>query len=430
MRSHTVALGLGSNLKNPIQNLRRALNEIKKISELRVLNISSIYESDAQLPEISGSDWNQSFLNAVVLCEVKSSMNPSQLLKILKVIEIKLGRTQSEKWAPRMIDLDILLWDQTKFYDETLKIPHPQIKERPFVLLPLLEVWPDLPIEKPVWASPWILPKPFGTQKSQKYFWPQIVGILNVTEDSFSDGGQFNQPEELYAQAVRLLKTGAEILDVGGQSTRPGATAIEATEEKKRLHSALEVLSALKKDYQFEISLDCKNADVATEVLTRYSIDYLNDVTGFENHKMQKILKEFSKLKAFVMHSLGVPPTADAVLDESKSPCDQLNFWWQKKCEQLQFAQDRIIFDPGIGFGKTKWQSLFILNNLKSFSPITQPIMIAHSRKSFQTLFSDRPAAQRDLETALMTKNLDLTHVQYLRVHNAEITTMALRSSL
>lgn len=428
MRSHVVALGLGSNLQAPIENLRRALNEIKNIHELKVVKLSSIYESDAQLPENATAAWNHQYLNAVVLCEVKSSLYPNQLLKKLKEIEKRLGRQDSAKWAPRLIDIDILLWDHTVYVDDDLKIPHPQIKERPFVLLPLLEVWPELPGEKPNWALPWVLDKPFNTKKSDQHFWPKMVGILNVTEDSFSDGGQFNRPEALLLQAQRLLKTGATVLDIGAESTRPGAKPIEPAEEVARLKSALSDLKTLQNDFEFEISLDCRNPEVVAALLGQFAINYLNDVTGFQSSAMRGLLEESPELKAFVMHSLTVPPSKNEIIDPRQNPNETLTQWWQQKLIDLEFASDRIIFDPGIGFGKSKWQNLYILRNLHQLSSVRQPIMIGHSRKSFLTLLCDRPAPLRDLETALVTKDLNLTYVQYLRVHDVESQRIALRS--
>ncbi len=428
MRNHLVALGLGSNLKIPIQNLRSALDEIKKISDLVVLKVSSIYESDAQLPDQANADWNRNYLNAVVLCEAKSTLYPNILLEGLKEIEKKLGRVATEKWAPRPIDIDILLWDKTVFADQDLKIPHPRIKDRPFVLLPLLEVWPEsLPMEKPIWAQNWVSLKPFNTVKSKKHTWPWMVGILNITEDSFSDGGEFSHPEQMREQAIQLLKTGAEMIDIGAESTRPGARAVNPSDEENLLKQSLETLLPLKKDYDFKVSLDCRNPMTVANVLNRFEIDYLNDVSGFKDSKMQSILRE-TKLKAFVMHSLSVPPEKDLVLNLEMNPFELLNSWWQKKLEELDVDSARLIFDPGIGFGKTKWQSLYILSQLEQFHPVKNPIMIGHSRKSCLTHFTDRPPAARDLETALVTKDLNLAYTQYLRVHDIESQKLALRS--
>lgn len=434
MRSRTVALGLGSNLGRPLVHLRLALREIKKITSVKVLKVSSIYESDAQLPTGATDDWHHKYLNAVVLCETGEDLSAHELLKNIKDIEMKLGRNASEKWAPRIIDIDILCWSDFDFKDDILQIPHPHLMTRPFALLPLLEVWPLAMVgELPEWAAEWKSDKPFHTKKSKTNFWPEMVGILNVTDDSFSDGGKFISPEAIQNQLLRLLDAGADIIDIGAESTRPRAILVDATTESRRLGAALIVLAELRGVRDFKVSLDSRNANVVSQVLASGAeIDFLNDVTGFENPRMQSILAE-SKLKAFVMHSLSIPPRADLTLDEDTNPCSQLIDWWIKKVESLQnlgIENDQLIFDPGIGFGKTKLQNMYILNHLEQFYSMRVDIMIGHSRKSFQGYFSDRPADQRDFETALLTKDFNLAFTQYLRVHDIESQHIAIRSKL
>ena len=433
MRCRTLALGLGSNLKNPVVNLRRALHKIKKISELKILNVSSIYESEAQVPEHARANLSNQYLNAVVLCEVSADCSPVQLLQAVKQIEKSMGREATERWAPRVIDIDLLFWDGPDYKDEILQIPHLHLQTRPFALLPLLEVWPQAHIiNRPDWVQAWISEKPFKTVKSKTAVWPEMVGILNITDDSFSDGGQFVSRDVIMKQALHLLESGADVLDVGAESTRPGASAISLEKESQRLLMAVSEMTELKSAHNFKISLDSRNSGALEAVLEKYSVDFLNDVSGFNDPRMIRLLKE-SKLPAFVMHSLSIPPNSELTLDLNLNPCLQLSQWWLQKLIKLDEAgvsTDQLIFDPGIGFGKTKLQNMFILNHLAEFNSIHQPIMIGHSRKSFQTFFSARPAHQRDLETALVTKNLNLAFTQYLRVHNIETQKIALRSVL
>lgn len=430
MRNNLVALGLGSNLGEPLDYLRKALDEIKKISDLKVLKVSSIYESDAQLPEMSLEAWNLKYLNAVVLCEVSPLFKPAELLYQLKNIELKLGRLQTERWAPRTIDIDLIYWSHVELNEKDLTLPHPRMFERPFVLLPLIEVLPEIKnTDMPAWLNDWVAPKPFNTIQSQKYFWPRFVGILNITTDSFSDGGQLLTTENLRAQAEKLLQAGAEILDLGAESTRPQAIPVSIEVEHKNLNWALDQIRDLRKKYQFKISLDCRRGEIVQRILESHKIDFLNDVSGFESKEMQKLLKA-SKLNAFVMHSLSIPADTKKVLEPSEHPAETLTAWWNQKKAALGAAgisQEHLIFDPGIGFGKTKEQSLFLLKNLENFSEINSPIMIGHSRKSFQSLFSDRKASDRDLETALVTRDLNLAYVQFLRVHDIETQKIALR---
>lgn len=452
MRNQTVAVGLGSNLKSPIDNLRRALQEIKDISELQVLGVSSIYESEAQLPPLAEGfakdskndfrkeSWNLNYLNAVVLCQVNSEMNsaltPLDLLHKLKKIEIKMGRTSAERWAPRLIDLDLLYWSGQSLNSDALTLPHPQILLRPFVFLPLREVWSQCPLflepevqnllQTEKWMQPWCQKKPFNTQKSLKFFWPKIMGILNITSDSFSDGGNLLSEDRLQKQALRLIESGAEILDVGAESTRPQASAVSEELEYKNLSWALQIIDDLKLD--FKISLDCRHPAVVQKIIAEFDIEFLNDVMGFNHPEMLRILTQ-GQHKAIAMHSLTVPPRPEMVLNEVENPIDVLTTWWQKKINQLQelsLDPQRFIFDPGICFGKTAFHNLYILENLQQFNKIKNSLLIGHSRKSYQSLFSHREASERDLETALATQKINQAYVQYLRVHDVETQKMAL----
>lgn len=431
MRNNLVALGLGSNLDQPLEYLRQALAQIRRIEHLKVLKVSSIYESDAQLPENASSEWNLKYLNAVVLCEVSKEIDPAALLFILKNVEVKMGRLQSERWAPRTIDIDLLCWNDLHLNEKDLILPHPRMMERPFVILPLLEVCPEMSLaSKPLWLNEWVAEKPFNTIKSKKYFWPRFVGVLNLTTDSFSDGGQLMTTDTLLQQAEKLLKDGAEILDLGAESTRPRAHLISEEVEFKNLSWGLDLVRSLKKKYSFKISLDCRRPQVIERLLEGHSVEYLNDVSGFNSKDMQKILKK-NKLNAFVMHSLSVPADPLKVLEIHENPAEVLKLWWIKRQRELVkfgIAEDRLVFDPGIGFGKTKEQNLFILSHLEQLSEITSPIMIGHSRKSYQNLFSKREANERDLETALVTAKMNLAFVQFLRVHDVETQKITLSS--
>lgn len=424
MRNKTLALGLGSNLGAPLQNLRRALSEIKQSALFEVLKVSAIYESDALLPENAATTWNKNYLNAVVLCKISGEVSAETILHEIKQMEARMGRANDERWAPRLIDIDLLYWSGANYKSEKLEVPHRGLLTRPFALLPLLEIWPGIEVQLPNWAQGWTEEIPFNTKKSQSYFWPKMVGILNVTADSFSDGGMFLNSENLHKQVEKLIADGAEIIDVGAESTRPGAEAVPPYVEFKNLHWALSEIKA-----PVAISLDCRHSEVASKILDAHKIDYLNDVTGFSEGGMQKLLLQ-SKLPGFVMHSLGVPPVFNITLDVTQNPCTQLTAWWQQQSQKLieiGILPDQLIFDPGIGFGKTQAQNLYILSHLQELSRVRQAVMIGHSRKSFLKYFSDRPAAERDLETALVTRELNLAYVQYLRVHDVKSQTAALK---
>jgi 2-amino-4-hydroxy-6-hydroxymethyldihydropteridine diphosphokinase / dihydropteroate synthase len=420
VRNKTLALGLGSNLERPLANLRRALSEIKKSCLFKVLKVSSIYESDALLPKNAQASWNKKFLNAVVLVKTSVDCGPEEILFEIKKIEKQMGRVEAERWAPRLIDIDVLYWSEADYQSASITIPHTSLWERAFALSPLLEVWPELSTKLK------IISEQLNTHKSQIFFWPKMVGVLNVTSDSFSDGGKFFDSESLVQQCKKLVSQGADIIDIGAESTRPGAAPVHAEQEYLHLTRALSEIEKL--SLPVSVSLDCRKPEVVHRIIEKHKINYLNDVSGFESKQMQDILKS-SGLTAFVMHSLSIPPIADKTLPLDQNPCAELSNWWHKKYQQLVssgISADKIIFDVGIGFGKTKEQNMYILQNLEQLNEITEDIMIGHSRKSFLTLLTDKPAEQRDPETALITQQLNLAFTQYLRVHDVESQKAAL----
>ena len=141
-----IIIGLGSN-QDALKNLRKTLLELRRIPLFKILKVSRIYESNAQLPENAPAGWNQAYLNAAVLIEVQN-FDPMELLQQLKKVEIFVGRTQSEKWAPRIIDLDILYVEDFNYQNENLTIPHPLLAARAFAFLPALEVFPSMTLIK------------------------------------------------------------------------------------------------------------------------------------------------------------------------------------------------------------------------------------------------------------------------------------------
>ena len=427
MSKTAVVVGLGSNL-NPHKNLRSALWHLKGVAGFRLIQLSAIYESDAQVLPEAPAEWSKKYLNAAVLVEV-SNFEPFQFLQKLKIIEKKIGRVQSERWAPREIDLDILYVDQFEFQSDQLTIPHKNLRDRPFALLPALDVFPQIQIEKPLWAFEWFSDeRPFRTQKSKDFFWTQFVGILNLTTDSFSDGGQYLKEEQFKNQVDKLVRDGAEILDLGAESTRPGAVEVSDVIEYERLQSALGWIEEM--NLNVSVSLDCRKPNVLKKLIGQFQIDFLNDVTGFQDPSMLELLKE-STAKAVVMHSLTIPPDQKNVLFKDQNPCEQLMNWWDKKVSVFQkndISLDRLIFDPGIGFGKTPEQNFYILKHLSELGAIKVPTFLAFSRKSFlkKSINSDENTT-KDLATAQLLGKINPLFYHYLRTHDIESQKIALR---
>jgi 2-amino-4-hydroxy-6-hydroxymethyldihydropteridine diphosphokinase/dihydropteroate synthase len=423
MSKHSVVLGLGSNI-DTVKNLRLALAEIKNLTNVTVIDVASIYESDALLPENAPSNWNKKYLNSAVQIEV-THFEPFKLLQEIKAIESKLGRDVSDRWAPRKIDIDILWAQDFTFESESLNIPHKQILNRPFALLPLLELRSDFSFIEPDWI--YKNPRPFHTEVSKTCVWPKMVGILNITEDSFSGDGVLVSPLQALAQ---LLDDGADIIDVGAESTRPGALGIDSQIEYQRLASTLDAINKYKKDYgrEFEISIDSRKPEVMKKIVSNYHLDYINDVEGFRQPQMRKLLKQ-TDAKAICMHSFSVPPVKGENIPEGEDLWNYLSHWWLTQKENFSsenISTDRMIFDPGIGFGKSPQQSVDMLNYLEGFFDIREEIYLGYSRKSFLSLLTDKPASERDPETAMVTEAINLAYAQYLRVHNVAQNKQAL----
>lgn len=208
-----------------------------------------------------------------------------------------------------------------------------------------------------------------------------IMGILNVTPDSFSDGGMFFDREHAVAHALKMESMGADIVDVGGESTRPGAKPVSAVEERRRV---IPVIKALAKRLKIPISVDTSKSEVAREALDSGAV-IINDVTALK--KDRKIAGLACRYKAAIvlMHIKGTPRTMqrdprykDLVSDIAASLRKSIGI-----AKGAGVPDDRIIVDPGIGFGKTPEHNLEILKRLGEFRSLGYPIMVGPSRKSF-----------------------------------------------
>lgn len=452
MSREFLVLGLGSNL-NALKNLRLALQELRCSKIFEVSEVSRIYESEAQTKDgnpssPSAGNQNPPYLNAAVKVFLKSS-DPQEWLSECQKIEYKIGRKPESargKWSDREIDLDILFSSNGKIATQNLKVPHPLLFERPFALLPMLELVPDFDDESmlPIWAKErWRSKLPFQTTPSKNFFWPEFVSVLNLTSDSFSDGGRFLNPAALSQQIELQLSQGASVFEIGAESTRPRTdinflspkefdlqlktsvrSAPELALEFERLRSGLEVLSQIRKVKQsispFKVSVDCRNPEVISKILESYQVDFINDVSGFRNPRMLEVAGSAS-CQLISMHSLSVPVRPAEIIDESVDPIEILNSWIQAQIvlfDQHHIAKDRLIFDPGIGFGKSAKQSFYLLENLDRLKTSGNPILVGHSRKSFLQLITDRKSPDRDTESALMTARLKRGFYQFLRVHD------------
>lgn len=244
-----------------------------------------------------------------------------------------------------------------------------------------------------------------------------LMGVLNVTPDSFSDGGEFNTPQRALTQAQQLVEGGADIIDIGGQSTRPGAAQISETEELDRILSVLEVLRS---QILIPISVDTTRAVVA-KAAVEAGADIVNDISGgtFD----PAMLSTVAQLKApiMLMHTRGTPQTMQQMTDYQNLLLEISQFL-AKQIEQAVacgISKDKIIIDPGIGFAKNYHQNLEILRNISYFSPLGSPILVGASRKSFIGRILNQPDPKaRVWGTAAACASAIAAGADILRVHD------------
>ncbi len=435
-------LGLGSNLGDRLAYLRHALQLIKKIPAISVVQISPVYISDALLPENAPDTWDKPYLNLALRCE--TTLNPYDLLQHLKDIEKIIDRKPEKKWGPRVIDIDILAWDDLIQYDEKLHIPHEHLHERPFALWPLADVAPHwiYPLPGPhqgktavelaaQWGSRFSGAAPLHTKQiPQRIDTPQLIGILNVTPDSFSDGGKFLEIPFATQQMHYLVTTGAEIIDIGAESTNPKSTAIDSTSEWQRLEPILKNILA-ERDKLFippKISVDTRHADVAKKALM-LGVDWINDVSGLSDPAMCEIIAAHT-CDTVIMHSLSIPVGKKHFLAETEDAIAIVKRWADEKLNQMTkygIALEKLILDVGIGFGKTAAQSLALIKNINLFRDFGVRLLVGHSRKLFLTQFTDSSPSERDIETLTLSLFLANQQIDFLRVHNVDVHARAFK---
>ena len=402
-------VGLGSNLGNKRANLEAAARALAQTEAAELIRASPIVETPALVPEEAPEHWRQSFLNAVV--EINWRETPNQLLQCLKKIENDLGRESAPRWAPRVIDLDLLTFGEDQIDSLDLRIPHAEMGRRQFVLAPLKHLCPTFTIPgqtRTVLESSRTLPAPL----------PLWMGILNLTPDSFSDGNTLANPKLFADQLGAWAPENVQLLDLGAESTRPGATRLSPSEEWSRLAPALEIVLANSEIFRPWVSVDTYHAETAARAV-ELGVDMINDVSGLSDPAMLDVVQG-SNCQYVFMHSLTVP--ADPLVQlEAEDPVLAIKHWALSKLEQLERAGvhlDRVTFDPGIGFGKTPRQSLDILQQIENFFDLPVRILVGHSRKSFLSQFHDSAAVDRDFETLGVSLQLAEKGVDILRVHS------------
>jgi len=259
---------------------------------------------------------------------------------------------------------------------------------------------------------------------------PKIMGILNVTPDSFSDGGRHEGLEQAVKGAIRLIEDGADIIDIGGESTRPSADEVDIKEEIRRTVPVIAALREATRDYEIDpvISIDTRKPQVA-EAAVMAGADIWNDVTALSFDAASEQMAADLGCPVILMHMQGSPETMQHN-PHYGNPIAEVKDYLAKRIDALDFAgveRRNITIDPGIGFGKRHEDNLALFRHLESFKSLGCPILMGASRKSFIGRIDGSTADDRlggSLAAALWSAQ---TGADILRVHDVSETVQALR---
>ena len=483
-------LAVGSNMGNTYQNIANALSSLQSNGSIKLLQTSFLRTT---APMYVTDQPN--FLNGAV--QVETSLPPFELLAAIKQVENDLGRDlsgNSQRYGPRPVDLDILLYDG---YDvttsdgtaaetigdndvqpnslvmhqpsETLIIPHPRMQEREFVLAPMMDlemiggvgggrnqiIHPVLnksmtelltmltkenaknsnsEDEEEYPPAHRVLPLPRG--RMLVFNETIIQGILNVTPDSFSDGGKFSKSvEDALAQALQMEKDGAGIIDIGGESTRPGAEAVGIEEELRRV---LPIIERIREESDIPISIDTRNARVAQAAIEA-GADIVNDVSGGTHDPEMLSCVAAMGVPMILMHMRGNPKTMQALTNYTKND-GVLSGVVTELMARSQAAEAAGIprwlqvLDPGIGFAKDVDGNLSLLKGAGVIRANcdNMPFLFGPSRKGFiGKVTGEIDPAERDFGTiaaclvSIENKEEIPDACNILRVHNVKAVKQA-----
>lgn len=444
-----VVIAMGSNVGDRLHNFDEALGLMRK-SGIDIRGHSCLYETEPAYVT------NQPlFLNSAVRAVTK--LGPHELLGVLKKIEKDMGRTDGIRYGPRPIDLDILFYGKFRVQSELLTIPHERIWERPFVVAPLMDLlgsavdddvvscwhslskhsggifesWEKLGGEALIGRNMMKRVLPLGKCLCDWSSKTHIMGILNITPDSFSDGGNFQSIEAAVSQVRLMILEGADIIDIGAQSTRPMAPRLSAEEELDRLIPVLEAVLKIPEVEGKFLSVDTFYSEVASEAVSK-GIHIINDVSGGQLDSNMHGVVGSLRVPYVLMHMRGDPSTMQNTENTQYSNvCKEVAselYSRVREAELKGIPAWRIIIDPGIGFSKKTQHNLDILMGLpfirkeigmRSLAMSHAPMLIGPSRKRFLGDICDRAdAVQRDPATIASVTAGVLAGANLVRVHN------------
>lgn len=240
-----------------------------------------------------------------------------------------------------------------------------------------------------------------------------IMGILNATPDSFSDGGKYNEVESAVKQALEMEKEGADIIDIGGESTRPGHDPVG---EKEEIERVLPIIKAVKQAVNIPISIDTYKALTAEKAIEA-GASIINDIWGAKKDpKIAQVAAAYN-VPIVLMHNRENRDYQHLIEDMKKDLQESINI-----VKQHGVKEENIILDPGIGFAKTSDDNLVVMRNLAAFSQLGYPLLLGTSRKSMIGKILDVPAEERDIGTGATTCYGIAQGINIVRVHNVRVT--------
>ncbi|ANW24808.1 dihydropteroate synthase [Vibrio coralliilyticus] len=263
-----------------------------------------------------------------------------------------------------------------------------------------------------------------ANNKSLDLSTPQVMGILNVTPDSFSDGGKYNSLENAMIQAEKMINAGVSIIDIGGESTRPGAPDVALEEELSRV---IPVIKAIRERFDVWISIDTSKAEVMRQAIEA-GADIINDVRALQEQGALEVAAE-SGLSVCLMHMQGQPRTmqANPHYDDLLKEVGEFLQERVQACEAKGMKKSQLILDPGFGFGKTLEHNYHMLAHLEQFHQFGLPLLAGMSRKSMLFKLLDKAPAECVAASVSCATIAAMKGAQIIRVHDFEQTLDAVK---
>lgn len=262
-----------------------------------------------------------------------------------------------------------------------------------------------------------LLGEQITAQLTEKHNKTKIVGILNITSNSFSDGGEYNSTDKACEHFTKLVQDGADVIDIGAESTKPGASPIEAEEQIKKIMPVLEY--ARSKQYNIPISIDTRSSIVAQECL-KNGASIINDVSGLKYDENMTDVVASNNATLILQHSTGNQINMEEPIF-TENIMDEIFFDLKRQIKHANEAGiTSIIIDPGIGFDKTREDSFKIFNRIDELCTFGYPIMTGISRKSILNI-KEKPNQEKDIFTLALNTLAVEHHIDYIRVHNVKM---------